>query len=289
MSIRWPLSAKRQRQLVAAASALGIALGAFWAWRALLFWPFRLEQRVIVLVEGADCWQGRLSRWKRVVPGGSWVQDGGPISVLLGRNGVAWGIGLHPQQPGLQKEEGDGRTPAGRFRIGLVLGTAPALPLGTKWLLYHRKSDHDAWIENPDLPQYNHLVTIPNGAPFPDWFPAERLRIEDPVLEWMIFVEHNYPESRPGAGSAVFLHGRYGEHARTSGCVALEKEQLLDLIHWLDPRGKPELVVLTKEDYLRLWQSWALPRPEWLEATKISSSNSSGARLTFGRAPPEAR
>ncbi|MGD9896051.1 MAG: L,D-transpeptidase [Candidatus Methylacidiphilaceae bacterium] len=252
---------KALRRFAAMMLILSLAFVLFWTWRSLLLWPFRLEQCVLVVIEGADSWQGRLSCWKRVLPGGGWTEAKGAIPVLLGRNGVAWGIGLHPPQPGPQKEEGDGRTPAGRFRLGLVLGTAPSLPQGAKWRLYHRKSPQDAWIENPELPQYNHLVTIPNDEAAPDWFSAERLRIEDPVLEWMIFVEHNYPASRPGSGSAVFIHGRYGEHAATSGCLALEKKSLLELIRWLDPRADPELLVLTKEDYLRLWRSWALPNP----------------------------
>ncbi|VVM05083.1 hypothetical protein MAMT_00451 [Methylacidimicrobium tartarophylax] len=239
----------------------GLLLALLWIWKSLLLWPFRLEQRILVVVSQSNSWQGRLSCWERVLPGGGWKRDGEVIPVLLGRNGVAWGSGLHPPQSGLQKEEGDGRTPAGCFRLGLILGIAPSLPAGAKWRLYHQKSPQDAWIENPELPQYNHLVTISNGADLPDWFEGERLHIEDPVLEWMVFVEHNYPVSHPGGGSAIFLHGRYGERAATSGCLALEKKNLLSLIQWLDPRGDPELVVLTENDYRRLWQSWALPSP----------------------------
>lgn len=280
MRVRWPPSAKGLRRFAAAALVLGIALDTLWTWRSLLLWPFRLEQRVIVLADDADSWQGRLSCWKRVLPGGRWSQDGGAIPVLLGRSGVAWGIGLHPPQPGLQKEEGDGRTPAGRFRIGLVLGNAPSLPAGAKWPLYHRKSERDAWIENPDLPQYNHLVTVPDEEALPNWFAAERLRVEDSVLEWMISVEHNYPGSRPRAGSAIFIHGRYGKHAPTSGCLALKKGNLVDLIRWLDPRGRPELVVLTREDYLRLWRSWSLPCPKMVGLTEARSSGLSSDRLT---------
>ncbi len=262
MRVRWVPQPQGLRRLAVAASVLVATAGAFWLWRSLLFWPFRLEQRILVIADGSDSWEGRLSCWKRLSPGGRWRREEGPVSVLLGRSGVAWGIGLHPPQPGLQKEEGDGRTPAGRFRIGLVLGTAPSLPAGARWPLYHRKSTRDAWIENPELPHYNHLVTIPSGEALPEWFEAERLRVEDPVLEWMVSIEHNYPESRRGAGSAIFLHRRYGAHAPTSGCLALSKRDLVGLVRWLDPRGRPELVVLTGTDYLRLWSSWSLPSPE---------------------------
>ena len=40
------------------------------------------------------------------------------MPITIGRAGAAWGIGLHPQQLGPRKKEGDGRSPAGVFRIG---------------------------------------------------------------------------------------------------------------------------------------------------------------------------
>ena len=50
---------------------------------------------------------------------------GRAVPVTIGRAGSAWGIGLHPAQPGEpSKREGDGRAPAGVFRIGTAFGYA---------------------------------------------------------------------------------------------------------------------------------------------------------------------
>ena len=49
---------------------------------------------------------------------------GEPTPVTIGRAGSAWGLGLHPAQRGPQKREGDGRAPAGVFRIGTAFGYA---------------------------------------------------------------------------------------------------------------------------------------------------------------------
>ena len=50
---------------------------------------------------------------------GQWVRVMGPWKGRLGRNGLAWGLGLH-SNPWLAtvKREGDGRSPAGIFDIG---------------------------------------------------------------------------------------------------------------------------------------------------------------------------
>ena len=49
-----------------------------------------------------------------------------PVSV--GRNGAAWGLGLHAAQPqGPQKQEGDGRAPAGVFTLGAISFSIAAL------------------------------------------------------------------------------------------------------------------------------------------------------------------
>jgi hypothetical protein len=66
--------------------------------------------------------RGRGAEWKAVTP---------PVPVLFGKNGLAWGTGLAGQnEPGLRKQERDGRAPAGVFEIGQVFGYDPQLPPG---------------------------------------------------------------------------------------------------------------------------------------------------------------
>lgn len=193
---------------------------------------------------------------------GAWQADSGPWPAVLGRNGTAWGLGLHPPQRGRRKVEGDGRSPAGRFKLGTVYGTAPALPEGSKNWPYVRKGPRDAWVDDPKLPGYNHFFRFPEGEPLPDWFESQRMRPEIAVLRWSLFVEHNYPDAKPGMGSAVFIHLWHGPDDRTSACVALPEERMLELLRWLDPAAKSELVLLSARDHRRLWKAWGLPSPE---------------------------
>src|SRR5438046_10484011 len=63
--------------------------------------------------------------------GGEWVAVAGPVPVLFGKNGVAWGTGHAGQnEPGLRQQERDGREPAGDLTISQVYGYDPHLPPG---------------------------------------------------------------------------------------------------------------------------------------------------------------
>jgi L,D-peptidoglycan transpeptidase YkuD (ErfK/YbiS/YcfS/YnhG family) len=217
-----------------------------------------------LLLALAPSWKstcGVLARFERGKEGG-WQPAGQPVPVLFGSHGLAWGLGLHPPQEGPQKSEHDGKAPAGRFRIGLLFSEDPSPPPGCRWPYFHRITREDAWIDDPKLPNYNHLYTLPPGQAPPPWFRRERMKLKDPAYHWLLLIEHNYPDSVPGKGSAIFFHIRRGVHHPTAGCTTMSREALLELLLWLDPSADPQLVQLPKEEYLRLWQAWDLPPPE---------------------------
>lgn len=218
------------------------------------------QQLVVCIAETTQSTEGTLRLFHR--EGDKWEPDAESWPVLFGKNGLAWGRGLNAPQEGLQKREGDGRTPMGRFQIYQVLGYESHLPSGSKNWPYHVITDRDAWVDDSTNPEYNHLVTIPPG-PLPAWFEKQKMRLNDFAYHWLVVIGHNYPKAVPGAGSAIFFHIRRGEHRPTFGCTAMELERLEQLIRWLDPEKYPEAVELTRADYLRLWKEWKLPEP-WL-------------------------
>src|SRR5438046_2446733 len=57
-----------------------------------------------------------------------WRRASPAVPVMLGRNGLAWGIALHRQRA--TKREGDGCSPAGLFALQRIYGRA-ATPPGT--------------------------------------------------------------------------------------------------------------------------------------------------------------
>jgi len=220
------------------------------------------KQMIVCLAPDASSSEGTLQLFHRD-DSGQWQADGKPWPVLFGRGGLAWGRGISPPQPGPQKMGGDHRNPAGLFKIGFVMGYAPTLPDGAKNWPYHQVTDRDAWIDDPTLTQltYNHLYTLPPGAPLPDWWEKEHMHLGDSAYQWLVLIEHNYDDPDPKAGNEIFFHVRRGEHYRTAGCTTMELDNLERLIKWLEPGSNAMLAELTRADYARLWQAWHLPPP----------------------------
>ena len=85
----------------------------------------RLATRYLVVVTAAD-WPttaGELRCFSREHETADWHAAGSVVPVMLGRNGLAWGRGLHRPVPGgRQKIEGDGCAPAGVFAITALFG-----------------------------------------------------------------------------------------------------------------------------------------------------------------------
>ncbi|MCE0483928.1 MAG: L,D-transpeptidase family protein [Methylacidiphilales bacterium] len=221
------------------------------------------KQMVVCLADRNDSWAGTLQLFHRNTAG-EWVADGDQWPVLFAKGGLAWGRGLNPPQAGPQKRTNDHRNPAGLFKIGMVLGYAPTLPEGAKGWPYHQVTNHDAWIDDPKLANlgYNHLYTLPPGAPFPDWWEKEKMHLGDAAYEWLVLIEHNYDAPVPEAGNEIFFHVRRGEHYRTAGCTTMKREDLERLVKWLEPGSNAMMVELSRADYARVWKDWHLPPPD---------------------------
>ena len=216
------------------------------------------RQLVVCIAPRSTSSEGTLQLFQRNAAG-EWQPASGRWPVMFARAGLAWGRGLNPPQPGPQKRTGDHRNPAGLFRLGPALGYAPKLPDGAAGWPYHQVTDRDAWIDNPALPNFNHLVTLPPGAPFPDWWAKERMHLGDPAYRWMVVIEHNYDAPVGDAGNSIFFHVRRAEHYRTAGCTTMAQDNLVRLIKWLQPGSNAMMVELTRADYQRLAGAWGLP------------------------------
>jgi hypothetical protein len=216
------------------------------------------NQIVVCIAPTAASSEGTLQLFSRD-KNGNWRADSDRWPVMFARRGLAWGRGLNPSQPGAQKQTSDHRNPAGLFKLGTALGYAPSLPHGAAGWPYHQVTERDAWIDDPRLPSFNHLVTLPDGATPPAWWDREHMHLGDFAYEWMVVIEANYDSPVGDAGNSIFFHVRRAEHYRTAGCTTMEKDNLVRLVKWLRPGSNAMMVELTKADYQRLWQNWGLP------------------------------
>jgi len=230
------------------------------------------QQMILAVADNNNSPTGRLQLFSRDAQG-NWKADSDTWSVNFGKNGLAWGIGLHPDQNGSKKQEGDWRTPAGVFRVGKVLGNPAQPPAGGKGWPYHHKTELDTWPENSSNPFYNQLYTV-DPANKPNWYEKERFRLGDPAYHYLIVVDHNRkrdsidetPRSIPGYGSAIFFHTQRqyanGKPKPSAGCTTMPRERLVEVINWLEPGSEARYVVLSEADYQAKWQEWGLPSPD---------------------------
>lgn len=223
-------------------------------------WPDpAARQLLLVLFNDWDSTDGSLRRYARSAEG-RWQPVGQALLVSLGRSGSAWGIGLHPPQPGLAKREGDGRAPAGVFTIGPAFGYAAAHDTALPWLAL--EATH--WcIDVPGSPLYNRIVDVQRVGQAAIAGSSEPMRRDIHLdgdqryrLGWVI--EHN-AEGVDGAGSCIFAHLWQAPGVSTAGCTAMDEAAMRTLLDWLDPAARPRLVSLPQAEYLRLREAWALP------------------------------
>ena len=91
---------------------------------APLVLPMQPGQMILVVTKDWQAVDGRLQRFEFV--GRAWQPVGPSIRIVVGRHGMAWGRGEHPMpQPGPQKKEGDGKSPAGVFDLRYAFGYEP--------------------------------------------------------------------------------------------------------------------------------------------------------------------
>jgi len=188
-----------------------------------------------------------------------WTPFESPKSVHLGRHGLAWGRGLHAAQEGIQKREGDRKSPSGAFLLGSILyGYADRLSF-PGWR-YHCVTERDLWIEDPSSLNYNrHLILSPKEA-FPANHLYDQMRQEDPAHALKLFIRHNAPpDTQRGAGSAVFFHLTRGSNSTTTGCTSMKEEDFTSLLNAFSPADQPVYVLLPRSEYDRLRKEWKLP------------------------------
>lgn len=222
-------------------------------------------QLVLVLAQGWDATTGELRTYER--ENGTWRPVSGPVFVNLGRKGLAWGAGLHGENPpgAALKREGDGKAPAGLFAIGEGFAYDPAEVGAAKVRLLRADADL-VCVDDAKSVHYNAMVRTPEVRK--DWDSAEDMRRADEAYRFGALVRHNMDPASPGGGSCIFLHVWLGRGVPSSGCTNMAPEHMLGLLRWLDPGKGPVMALLPVDEYARLKTAWGLPRIDLSESGK---------------------
>ncbi|MGM0629432.1 MAG: L,D-transpeptidase family protein [Patescibacteria group bacterium] len=133
--------------------------------------------------------------------------------VAIGKNGVA-----------KNKEEGDGKTPIGCFKMRKILYRKDKVKIPKSPLSVREIQGDDGWSDDSSSPNYNELIKLPSNESH------EVLWREDGVYDLIVPLGYNDIDTVPGKGSAIFMHIAKPEFTPTEGCIALLKEDLLEIL-----------------------------------------------------------
>ncbi len=150
------------------------------------------------------------------------------IPCTIGRSGVT-----------RDKREGDGATPVGihrivgaSYRADRVAITCGAAPFPVKATRHG-----DIWSDDNADPAYNHGLHSPNHP-----WSHERMWRGDPLYDFVLMTDWNWPDAVPGKGSAIFIHRWRKPGHPTEGCVGFDPLTL----QWIAGRltARSRLIVL---------------------------------------------
>ena len=214
----------------------------------------KTEQAIVVTTPGWNVVDGSLIRYEK--QDGKWKQVGDKIPIVVAKNGLGWDALIElPSASGEPvKKEGDGRSPAGVFKIPELFGFDPESPDAK--MPYHPLTEYTECVDDVNSRSYNQVVDLDKMSG-KDWDSSEKMRTIEVYLHGAV-VDYN-PAKIPGAGSCIFLHIWKGSGRGTAGCTAMEEDNLKSVLGWLDEKKNPVLIQFPAPLYQRIRESWQLP------------------------------
>lgn len=216
-------------------------------------------QLLVVTTPDWGAVEGVLYRYERPSSRDAWQLVAAPHPVTVGKNGMAWGRGLHPPMNGAtnKKREGDGRSPCGIYALGPVFCASSYSSYSKKMPFFLVEEDVE-WVDDPNSLSYNRLITGDSQVPR-DWNSSEKMKEIGHLYDIGLVVQHNSDPILPQAGSAIFFHIWSRPGGGTGGCTAMDEKDLCSLISWLDETKQPCLVQLPQDEYALKKSAWRLP------------------------------
>ena len=163
------------------------------------------------------------------------VQQTFPI--VVGKNGLRWGQGLHQMSTDYIKQEGDGAGPAGIFLLGTAFGD---LPINNSQWPFRKTTDSDLFIDDSRSNFYNQWVDTATTQP--DWNSHEVMNRPDGLYKRGLVIQHNMNPVQPNFGSAIFFHIWRSDTQPTLGCTAATYHHTEALLNWLRVEKQPLLL-----------------------------------------------
>tara|TARA_B100000941_G_scaffold228531_1_gene170849 strand:- start:18 stop:512 length:495 start_codon:yes stop_codon:yes gene_type:complete len=147
-----------------------------------------------------------------VVKNGFLIKQNQKLKCSIGYNGLI-----------KNKSEGDGCTPTGTFKINKIL-YRPDKINNYKFKIESEIIDqNNGWCDDVESDLYNQKINFPFDQS------AEHLYRNDDLYDIICIINYNLNPIIKGKGSAIFLHVANDDYSPTHGCVAINKNDLLQI------------------------------------------------------------
>ena len=170
-----------------------------------------------------------------------WKLQLGAFDGVTGRSGFA---------PFGEKKEGDGFAPTGLFALEFAFGYEPTIKSKMPYL---QAKDDDIWVDDINSTDYNSWTKLgKTTAPS-----HEEMKRKDHLYRHGLVTSYNRTPIIKGDGSGIFVHIWRDKNKPTSGCIALDEQELIEILKWLDPLKRPKIFMGKQSDLEALSSEFA--------------------------------
>lgn len=123
-----------------------------------------------------------------------------------------------------KKSEGDQITPKGTYKIvNIYFRKDRVKKISCKFKLINITKKM-GWCDDPTSKKYNQLINIPSKYNY------EKLFRKDNIYDLIIVLNYNTRPIIKFKGSAIFIHIAKKNYLSTAGCIAIKKQDLIQLL-----------------------------------------------------------
>ena len=142
----------------------------------------------------------------------------------LGRNGIK-----------KKKQEGVGCTPEGIYSLGPLYYRSDRIKKIKTYFNTIPIEKDMFWSDYPQSQYYNKLIRFKDSS-------YENLYKENHTYDIILVINYNVSPIIKGKGSAIFLHVAQKDFSPTSGCIALKRKCLFEILEKLDKNMRIRIV-----------------------------------------------
>ena len=142
----------------------------------------------------------------------------------IGRNGIK-----------KNKIEGDGCTPAGKYSLGPLYYRSDRIKKLKTYFNTISIEKNMFWSDDPQSEHYNKLIRFKDSS-------YENLFKINHTYDIIIVIKYNTDPIIKGKGSAIFIHLAKKNFSPTSGCIALKKKCILEILEKLNITDKIKII-----------------------------------------------